>query len=506
MSYRTDIEYIASFNPRQAPPVLNYVAASNGYAPIDLNQPFRYCDLGCGPGATLLVLAAAFPQGEFWGVDFNENHIRMGQSLATAAGLTNVRFVLADFCELAQQALPTFHFGAVSGTLSWLAPEPFGALLDFLGDRLVAGGLSYLHYMAMPGHGSQPPVCRLASDYYHQVEGDPEERVFLVKEFLRGFLNTQKRYFEVFPLAKTFLEQMLASSTSLFLHDYLSKTRNAFYFADLAQEMSRRGFRYAGSSEYFYNHLPLVVPLESRELFRGVRERVGVESIKDFLAVNGGRTDVFCKTAQPPGEEGPLETVWIGVPPGPNPPQAVGFPGMAVRLDLEPMASLLGLLREKPATLAELYRHPQLGSYPRHEVRKALTHGVAARLMVPLVQKPGGQPLSVYNRAVLAKVVQEPPDRPVVLASPVVGNGHVMSWVDGVMLWSLVAAPPAERANLALSLMRRQNLGLKFQSTEGKELSQEEAIPLALQNAARQFGSLLTFLGIVTEAELGGTP
>ncbi|MGQ9865453.1 MAG: methyltransferase domain-containing protein [Pseudanabaenaceae cyanobacterium] len=504
MSYRTDIEYIASFNPRQAPPVMNYVAAVNGYAPIDLNRPFRYCDLGCGPGATLLVLAAAFPQGEFWGVDFNENHVRMGKSLAEAAGLTNVRFVLSDFCDLAPQSLPMFHFGAVSGTLSWLAEEPFRALLNFLGDRLEPGGLAYLHYMAMPGHGSQPPICRLASDYYHQVEGDPEERVFLVKEFLRGFLNTQKRYFEVFPPAKTFLEQMLASSTSLFLHDYLSKTRNAYYFADLAREMTQRGFRYAGSSEYFYNHVPLVVPMESRELFRGVRDRLGVESIKDFVAVSGGRTDVFCKTVLPPGDESPLESVVVGVPPGLNPPQAVGFPGMSVRLDMEPMASLLTLLRSQPATLAELYRHPQLGSYPRHEVRKALTYGVAARLMVPLVQKPGGQGLTPYNRSVLAKVVQEPPDRPVVLASPVVGNGHVMSWVDGVMLWSLISVPPAEQANLALSLMRKQNLGLKFQSPEGKELSQEEAIPLALQNAARQFGPLLTFLGILTEANLGG--
>jgi hypothetical protein len=176
-----------------------------------------------------------------------------------------------------------------------------------------------------------------------------------------------------------------------------------------------------------------------------------------------------------------------------------------VRLDIEPMASLLTLLRAQPATLAELYRHPQLGSHPRHEVRKALTYGVAARLIVPLVLKPGAQQLSAYNRSVLAKVVQEPPDRPVVLTSPVVGNGHVMSWVDGVMLWSLIAAPAAEQASLALTLMRKQNLGLKFQSAEGKELSQDEAIPLALQNAARQFGSLLTFLGVIAEADLGGT-
>lgn len=100
MQYRTDIEYIASFNPRQAPPVLNYTAALAGFDPIDLTKPFRYCDLGCGPGLTLLTLATIFPQAEFLGIDFNSNHIRMAQSRAEMVGLKNVKLVTANFTEL----------------------------------------------------------------------------------------------------------------------------------------------------------------------------------------------------------------------------------------------------------------------------------------------------------------------------------------------------------------------------------------------------------------------
>jgi SAM-dependent methyltransferase len=447
MDYRTDIEYMTLFNNKQAPVVLNYVAALNGLPIIDLNVGFRYCDLGCGSGLTLTTLAAAYPQGEFWGVDFNANHIRMGRARAESTSQTNVKFVEASFTRLKDLEFPKFDFAAINGTLSWLGAEPRNGALDFMEDNLQDGGLGYLHYMSMPGHMYQPPICRLATDYYNQLTGDLEEKVFLTKEFLRGFQQTQKQYFEQSPPAKGFIQRMLDSGTSLFLHDYLSNAREAYYFDDIDKMMRQRGCYYAGSAEFFCNHLQLVVPMESRDLFRGVRDRSGIEAIKDFVGVAGGRTDVFIKSSsdRPSAEkEDPLENMLFGGMPFPDNQMTVNFPGTVVQLGTEPAA----------------YKLDALAAYGSHDIRKALTQAIAARKIEPFAQieskleskekdritgdsgeASGSHGLSKYNLTMLTDAVhKETPDRTpsVILASTMTGNGIAIRWIDGAILLGLV--------------------------------------------------------------------
>ncbi len=518
MDYRTDIEYMTLFNNKQAPVVLNYVAALNGLPIIDLNEGFRYCDLGCGSGLTLTTLAAAYPQGEFWGVDFNANHIRMGRARVEATGLTNVKFVEASFTKLNELEFPKFDYIAINGTLSWLGSDPRSGALEFMGNTLQEGGLAYLHYMSMPGHMYQPPICRLASDYYNQLTGDLEEKVFLTKEFLRGFLQTQKLYFEQSPPAKGFIQRMLDSSTSLFLHDYLSNVREAYYFADIDKMMIQHGCYYAGSAEYFCNHLQLVVPIESRDLFRGVRDRSGIEAIKDFVGVIGGRTDVFIKSAsgQPVAMKAdPLENMIFGGMSFPDNQMTINFPGAAVQLSSEPAASLIGVLKEKPRSLAELYKLDALAAYGSHEVRKALTQAIAARKIEPFAQSelksepkpkgkvtgtssgaPGLHGLSKYNYTMLFDAVhKETPDRTpsVTLASTVTGNGIAIRWIDAAILLGLVEQPLEELPKWLTNHLLRKNLRIQInaqnaEDEKGTEAFVRKLIPTAAQTFAHTIG------------------
>jgi SAM-dependent methyltransferase len=527
MDYRTDIEYMTLFNNKQAPVVLNYVAALNGLPIIDLNVGFRYCDLGCGSGLTLTTLAAAYPQGEFWGVDFNANHIRMGRARVEATGLTNVKFVEASFTRLKDLEFPKFDFVAINGTLSWLEAEPRNGTLDFMEDNLQDGGLGYLHYMSMPGHMYQPPICRLASDYYNQLTGDLEEKVFLTKEFLRGFLQTQKQYFEQSPPAKGFIQRMLDSGTSLFLHDYLSNAREAYYFDDIDKMMRQRNCYYAGSAEFFCNHLQLVVPLESRDLFRGVRDRSGIESIKDFVGVTGGRTDVFVKSSsgQPPSaKEDPLENMIFGGMPFPDNQMTINFSGTVVQLGIEPAASLIRVLKEKPRSLAELYKLDVLAAYGSHDIRKALTQAIAARKIEPFVQieskleskleskakeKITGDSseisrshgLSKYNFTMLNDAVhKETPDRTpsITLASSMTGNGIAIRWIDAAILLGLVERPLEEVPKWVTSHLAQKNLRIQVnvQNTED-EKGAEEFVKMLMPTAVQTFAHTIGYVGLV---------
>lgn len=57
-------------------------------------------DIGCGSGHVANLLAAAFPESEFVGIDLNPQATAAGQCEAAQAGLTNVSYLVADATEL----------------------------------------------------------------------------------------------------------------------------------------------------------------------------------------------------------------------------------------------------------------------------------------------------------------------------------------------------------------------------------------------------------------------
>ncbi len=58
-------------------------------------------DVGCGSGRALNLLAAEFPRSRFTGFDIAEAAIERGRAAAEAAGLTNLRFEVADAATIA---------------------------------------------------------------------------------------------------------------------------------------------------------------------------------------------------------------------------------------------------------------------------------------------------------------------------------------------------------------------------------------------------------------------
>ncbi|WP_067464906.1 class I SAM-dependent methyltransferase [Actinomadura macra] len=53
-------------------------------------------DLGCGYGPIALTMARRSPQASVWGLDVNQRALELAEGNATAAGLDNVKFSLAD--------------------------------------------------------------------------------------------------------------------------------------------------------------------------------------------------------------------------------------------------------------------------------------------------------------------------------------------------------------------------------------------------------------------------
>ena len=61
-----------------------------------LEQGIEVCDLGCGSGLAALLMARAFPDSRFTGLDFDPDEIAAAESLARKDGLTNLTYLVQD--------------------------------------------------------------------------------------------------------------------------------------------------------------------------------------------------------------------------------------------------------------------------------------------------------------------------------------------------------------------------------------------------------------------------
>ncbi len=70
----------------------------------------RAADVGCGHGASTILMAKAFPNSEFIGIDYHEASIKTARARAAEAGVTNVHFETADAASYKQSGLDFIAF------------------------------------------------------------------------------------------------------------------------------------------------------------------------------------------------------------------------------------------------------------------------------------------------------------------------------------------------------------------------------------------------------------
>ena len=119
--YVAGIDYPAAFFPEQGPVHLDFACILNGVEPVLPQDGFTWFELGCGPGLTANVLAAANPRGRFFANDFNPANVVTGRELADAAGLENITFLEDSFAALADGKVVSMCFLVVIIATSTLA-------------------------------------------------------------------------------------------------------------------------------------------------------------------------------------------------------------------------------------------------------------------------------------------------------------------------------------------------------------------------------------------------
>ncbi len=120
-----------------------------------LHHGIRVCDVGCGQGTAVLLMAEAFPHSTFVGLDIDNATVDLARKTATARGLTNVRFVCQDAAVLEDAAdwqncfdyvtaFDAIHDQphpdhALRGVRHMLAPNGVFSLVDIAAESDLAG-------------------------------------------------------------------------------------------------------------------------------------------------------------------------------------------------------------------------------------------------------------------------------------------------------------------------------------------------------------------------------
>jgi trans-aconitate methyltransferase len=295
--YVTDTSYTDQFFRELAPAWLNYVAVLNGAAPIALDRPFVYLELGCGFGTSTVVNAGAYPQGAFHGCDIIPAHVEGGRRHAAAFGVGNVTFHETDFDHLLARGVPPCDFIVLHGVYSWVDEETRAAVRRVIDDRLKPGGLGYVSYNCLPGWASEAPLRKLLVEFSRPQDGDTAQRTAAALDALTAFSRGRARYFKANPSALTAVDAWHKRDTEYLVHEFMNAAWQPFYSVDVADELAPLGLRYVGSATLADNHPALVLDAESAKAVAALGTERQRQVATDFATNQRFRRDVFVRDA-----------------------------------------------------------------------------------------------------------------------------------------------------------------------------------------------------------------
>ncbi len=466
-SYITDVEYPVGFSANQAPAHLCYIGALNGVAGPDPGGVYRYCELGCGAGHTLNVLAAANPDAEFLGIDLNPQHVARACSQAEDGELTNVNFLTADIAGDDFEELEAFEFITLHGLYSWVTAEVRQSILSFIDANLRPGGLIFVSYNSLPGWAMIGQLRRYFLERSAHLAGNPTDMVQVILDELENLRQQEVPFFTDNPAVAQVLAAIRKQNPRYVVHEFLSPGWQAMPFADVNRDMEGIGLSFVGNAQIIHNLLEYAVPEASLDLLRGLPDRRSQESVKDLINNRYFRGDVYARRPEARGrgsaDELLLKTVF-GMEKTPRElSEKVEVFGGQIKIEGRCVAKLKDLLASAADPLAEILDHLDLEGCPKAELTNAIKLLSAGRQIMPFARR-GAVSLDrppdrirctpPLNRALLEQI--ESPT--VVLASPTAGTGISIAWLEACLLRGLETEDPV---SVALAEIHRRGIEIK---------------------------------------------
>jgi hypothetical protein len=297
--YRTELLYPLLFHRALNPRRMALALTAQGLATPNFDEPFAYMEMGFGQGLSLVMLAAANPHAQFYGVDLIADHVAYTEGLAKAAGLTNLHVRQQDFLSLVPSDWPAMDVIAAHGVWSWVGPQPRAAVRQFVDAALKPGGLFFVSYNVRTGWAAMVPFRDALKRAFHNGIGDAETRLKNAVVQMRTLESTQALYFRANPTVSVRLKQIEGETPGYVAHEYLNDEWCLFDVAEVATELAAIGLSYGGSTHLQDNVNDLTVRAEAIALFNAEPSLIGRETLRDVFQNKQFRRDVYVRGPRP---------------------------------------------------------------------------------------------------------------------------------------------------------------------------------------------------------------
>lgn len=358
--YFTEMNYTKNVFNELSPAHINFCLSLSSQTTVDLDKPFTYAELGSGFGLTSLGLAAAYPQGRFFSVDFNPAQTAWAQKLADAAGLDNLKIFERSFGQMLDEDVPPLDFVVLHGIYSWVTPDVRADIRNFIIKFLKPGGVVHLSYNCQPGWNVAAPMRDLLIALEQNTSGGDHRSVLNHGlKLLKEIEEAGGLYFKTVVNADNWLQTWNKADQSYLLGELFNREHKAFPFSEIVRDMGEAKTAYTGSVDASNYIEEVVTPQPFLKILNQMAGNLVMrETVKGLLYNTSFRRDIFVKGPQPLDRargEAALKSKVIGLTGKRNPlPEKVTVKNVELTLKPEVYNQLLDLLDEGPKSLGEL--------------------------------------------------------------------------------------------------------------------------------------------------------
>jgi SAM-dependent methyltransferase len=230
------------------PDHLAVVARLHGLTVPDVDG-CRVLELGCAGGGNLLPMAVSLPGATLLGVDLSRRQIEAARAQATALGITNARFEVADLAQL-DAGVGTFDYIIAHGVFSWIDAAARERLLELCRTCLSPEGVAFVSYNAYPGWHPLTMLRQMMLFEAGRVEGaSPLEQVRRVRAFLATLLGAMPDRDTPYAYSvRTELEMLQRRGDSYLLHEYLERSNQPYLLTEFVALAREHGLEYVADS------------------------------------------------------------------------------------------------------------------------------------------------------------------------------------------------------------------------------------------------------------------
>ena len=358
--YLAEGNYPSNFTREFAPAWVDAMLRARGVAPPRApREPFALLDLGCGDGIGLVILAAAYPEGRFVGIDALPGHVAHGQSAAARLGIGNVSFRCALFSDVEDPAVPEYDYVTAQGVIAWVSAANREQVYRIAASHLRPNGVAVLGYNAMPWWKDVLVFQRMVLALSETKAGGAVARFDAAVAQLQAM-----RAAGASPFAEAFWNWFDSGRKTLphsyFPHEYLNTHWAPQWSDQIAGAMAARGFALAGPGGVSRLREDFAFRAAQRRALGEIADPTARELAADIFSNDSFRIDIFARPVRTGlGRTGPaqarLDGWWAGMAAEADADFGCATPAGRLKFDNAAAHAILRGLEAGPQSLRALH-------------------------------------------------------------------------------------------------------------------------------------------------------